>query len=150
MILDTLAHANDYAALGGGYAKAFAFLRRQDLAQLKPGRYEIDGDAVYAMVMEVDLKPPEEGIWEAHRKYVDVQYVIHGTERMDVCDISLLKTSKAYDPQGDAELFTGKGKSLIVPAGTFAIFLPHDGHMPGLRGDGQPAKVKKAVVKVRY
>jgi len=32
--------------------------------------------------MEYQTKPREQGIWEAHRKYIDVQYMIQGSELM--------------------------------------------------------------------
>jgi YhcH/YjgK/YiaL family protein len=149
MILDQLQHADSYFCLGERFAKGFAFLRRGGLGELPAGRHEIDGDEVYALVMEVDLKPMEEGLWEAHRRYADIQYVVSGTERMGITDISTLKTSKPYDAKGDAELFVGSGQSVLVAAGCFAVFLPQDGHMPGLRPGTEAAKVKKVVVKVR-
>jgi YhcH/YjgK/YiaL family protein len=149
MILDQLKHADSYSALGERFAKGFAFLRRSDLKSLADGRHEIDGDDVYALVMELDLKPLAEGLWEAHRRYADIQYVISGPERMGIADISTLNTSTPYDPKGDAELFIGSGQSVVVPSGSFALFLPQDGHMPGLRPGEQSAKVKKAVIKVR-
>jgi YhcH/YjgK/YiaL family protein len=149
MILDQLKHADSYSGLGERFAKGFAFLRRGGLGELAAGRHEIDGDDVYALVMEVELKPMEEGFWEAHRRYADIQYVVSGVERMGVTDISTLKTSKAYDAKGDAELFAGSGQSVLVQGGCFAVFLPQDGHMPGLRPGAEAAKVKKVVVKVR-
>ncbi len=149
MILDQLQRADVYASLGERFARGFTFLRRPDLAELPPGRHEIDGQDLYATIMEVDLKTPAEGFWEAHRRYADIQFLLSGTERMGIADISALRTSKPYDQSGDVEIFTGTGQSILVPPGHFTIFLPHDAHMPGLRPDAEAARVKKVVVKVR-
>ena len=67
------------AALGEKYAKAFEFLRRTDLGDLPLGRHEIDGDRVYAIIGENDLKPiGEVQRPEFHKRYIDVQAPISG------------------------------------------------------------------------
>ena len=74
-----IADCDRYAALNPHFPKAFAFLKRGDLASLKPGRYEIDGDNCWAMVQEVKLTPFADGAKvEAHRKYIDIQSPLTG------------------------------------------------------------------------
>ena len=50
MILDVLENAFNYLALNKGFAKAVDFLLRPELRQLPVGKYDIDGERVYAMV----------------------------------------------------------------------------------------------------
>ena len=62
MVLDTLENADAYNALNSGFAKAFEFLRRNDLAQLDEGRHEIDGERVYAYFTDPELMVRWKGI----------------------------------------------------------------------------------------
>lgn len=148
MIFDELSKAKMYEGVTKHMSKAFAFLRRPDLATLAKGRYDIAGDDVYALVQEYVTKLPDQAKWEGHRKYLDVQYVAAGVERMGYAYIDTMQVSKDYDAAGDYLLFTGTGNDLIMAPGMFAIFSPHDVHRPTVAVD-QPAPVRKIVVKVR-
>jgi YhcH/YjgK/YiaL family protein len=126
---------------------ALQFLVKTDLNNLPIGRTEIDGDRLFALVQEYDTKPAEQGIWEAHRKYIDVQYMVTGQERMGFAHLSAMQLGE-YVPEKDFQPMSGVGNSVNVFAGAFVIFFPQDGHMPGLCID-VPEKVKKVVLKVR-
>lgn len=150
MILDSLQHADPYRRLGDRFAAAFDFLRAADPAHLPLGRQAIDGDNLYATVMEGDLKPADQGAWEAHRQYIDIQYLISGAERMGVAEIGQLTASHPYDASADVQWFIGSGQRILVPAGFFAVFFPQDVHMPGLRKtDTIAGRSRKIVVKLR-
>ena len=71
--------------------KAFTFLKSNDLSKLEIKRYDIDGDNLYAPVSEYLTKNEEDAMFEAHRKYIDIQYVITGSEQMSVAPISMKK-----------------------------------------------------------
>ena len=93
------------AALGEKYAKAFEFLRRPDLKDLPLGRQEIDGDRVYAIICENDLKPiGEVQRPEFHKRYVDVQAPITGTELFGVPDLPEEVANGPFDEKGDGAL----------------------------------------------
>ena len=79
MILDELAASGRYAALHTGIARAFAFLRTATV-NISDGRHEIDGERVYANVMSYTSKVPPGLTHEAHRRYADVQFILHGEE----------------------------------------------------------------------
>ena len=82
MILDTLGNAAKYAGLKAGMAEAFGFLDQLGLAKLPDGKYEITGDRVYAMISHEQGRAVSDGKLEAHRNYLDIQYVISGDESM--------------------------------------------------------------------
>ena len=152
MILDRLKNAGLYRPLGPKIALALDYLCRTDFSQTPDGRYELDADRVYALVRRYRPTPIAEAVWEAHRKYLDVQYVADGVERMGyapVCDG--LPVRQAYDPQKDFLLYDAKGDFFVVGAGSFVIFSPHDAHAPGLAMDppDASAEVCKVVVKCR-
>jgi len=148
MVLDRLLHASFYLGLGEGIAAALRYLQSADLDALRPGRYEIEGARVFAMVSEYETRPVDEVPWEAHRQHIDVQYVHVGQERIGVAHLADL-TAGLYDPARDLVPAHGAvALFLPVAAGTFAILGPHDAHKPGVVL-GAPARVKKVVVKVR-
>ena len=147
MIFDTLDHHALYAGLGQNLAGGLKFLLDNDLAALPLGRFEIDGSTLFALVQEYQTKPPEQGVWEAHRQYIDIQYMVRGRERMGFATIGSMALGD-YIPERDFQPMTGAGNALELFAHSFTIFFPQDGHMPGLSVDA-PEKVRKVVIKVK-
>lgn len=145
MIFDTLHRADIYAALHPGFNSAFAYLREANLETLTPGRHEIDGDRLFVIVGR-DQGKGRDARLEAHRRYIDIQYVISGHEEMgwlpiDQCGLVL----EAHNNERDFALFGDPPVSwFTVPPGSFTVFFPHDAHAP-LAGTGT---IRKAVVKV--
>ena len=153
MILDRLDHCVHYSPLGKRFAAGFAYLRETDLVNLADGRYEIDGKNVLAIVQTYLPKPQAEGRWESHRDHADIQLVVSGAERMGVVPLELMRVESPYDAEKDVEFYdsTGAGKFFPVNAGEFALFYPHDVHMPSIApaaGSAKPQAVKKVVIKV--
>jgi biofilm protein TabA len=152
MILDRLEHARMYRALAVDIARALDYLQQTDLRALADGRHELDGDRLFAMVQRYRPKPAGEAVWEAHRKYIDVQYIVEGCERMGYTYLrNELAVRQAYDPQKDFAFYDATGDLMEVPAGSFVIFWPHDVHAPGLTTDPpeRSPQVCKVVVKCR-
>lgn len=148
MILDKLENASLYFPLGERIALALAYLRETDCTQLAVGKIPIQGEQVFALVQDNTTKPRAQGVWEAHKKYIDVQFVAAGVEEMGYANIQTLRVKRPYDDQSDFALFEGDGSFVTVPAGSFTIFFPGDGHIPGSAVDDKPAAVRKVVVKV--
>ena len=148
MIIDAIGNASLYYRLGRRIEAGLRFLETRDFSKMQPGRYDIEGDACYALVQDYETKPrPPQAGWEAHRKYVDIQYVVSGIERIGYANLEDMRVSAAYDESKDALFLEGKGDFLLVRAGTFLIFGPQDAHMPGL-AEVDPSPVRKVVVKV--
>ena len=148
MIFDTLPHASWYTGLGPDFDLALDFLNRDDLASIEPGRYELDGDRVFALVQEYPTRPAEQAVWEAHHRYADVQFIVAGRELMGHAPLASMTESQAYDESKDVVFFEGEGPLLPFGTGMFAVFFPQDVHMPGV-ADGEPGPVRKVVVKVQ-
>ena len=150
MIFDRVENAGKYSVLHEKFAEAFAFIARATAEGLPVGRYELDGDRLYAIVQEYDTKPQKEGVYEGHRAYIDIQYIIGGFERIDMIDISCVEAKTEYDDERDFLLFhdAERETQAILGAGEFGIFYPNDIHKPGL-AVGAPAPIQKIVVKVK-
>ncbi len=150
MILDTLSQWRQYNALSPRFEKAFAFLQ-QVTDQTPVGRHEIAGDDVFALVQRHNTKPVQERKYEAHRKYIDIQYVHSGREIIYWAPLPLLTTvTMPFDVEKDAALFglIPEGVPLQVRAGQYAILFPEDGHVPSCAWE-EAAEVFKVVIKVR-
>ena len=148
MIVDQLKNAEQYYGFGTGIEAALRYLQQTDFTNVAPERYDIDGDRVYAMVQEYDSKPRAEGFWEAHRKYLDVQYVAAGFEHMGYAAAATLQAGR-YEEDKDFIKLEGDGEFFLLRKGYFCILAPQDAHMPGM-AVGQSAPVKKVVVKVEF
>ena len=150
MILDTLKQSQKYVALSPRFKKAFDFIRTVN-ETTKVGRHEIDGDDIYGLVQKYTTKPEKDGKFEAHRKYIDVQYVHTGRETILWAPIASLKdVIMEFDEKQDAALWSlvPNATPLRMNPGQFAIFYPEDGHVPCCEWD-KPMEVLKVVVKVR-
>jgi YhcH/YjgK/YiaL family protein len=148
MIIDRLENAPLCFRLGERMKRAFRELQRTDLARRAPGRYDIVGSEIFALVQRYDTKPRALGKWEAHRRYIDIQYMADGAELMGCAPLAHMKVTEPYNTDKDIAFFAGQGRFAIVPAGVFAIFFPHDVHMPSL-AVGAPTPVQKVVIKVQ-
>jgi YhcH/YjgK/YiaL family protein len=130
--------------------KAFIFLKGNDLKKIEVKRYELDGTNVYAPVSEYMSKNPEEVRYEAHKKYIDIQYVASGNELIGIAPISDKKdVLEQYNDIKDV-MYVSVTKEVNFKAtpDRFFIFFPDDLHKPGLK-DGESTMVRKVVVKVK-
>ena len=148
MIIDHIDNFSFYCGADKRLVPAFKFLKEKNLAEMEPGKYEIDGSNIYALVQSYETKPEEDGIWEAHRKYIDIQYLVSGTERMGYANLATMSVCQEYKEAEDYLLLKGKGNFFLLEPKNFVVFMPQDAHMPG-RAAANPQMVKKVVVKVR-
>lgn len=148
MIIDALDNAGLYAGIGTRLRTALEALANRDFTESPPGRVEIDGDDVFALVQDYETRTrtPADP-WEAHRRYIDVQYIAAGTETMGFAPVNELRERQPYDPDKDCALYSGDGDFVTVRRGMFVVFFPWDAHLPGLAAP-DPAGVRKVVVKV--
>lgn len=148
MIVDSLKNCEKYISSHEGFDKAFAFLKKAAEENLPVGRYEIDGDRVFAFIQEYTSKT--ESSFEGHRNYIDIQCILEGTEVMKVADLSKMEISCEYSPEKDIAFYVDfeKASVAVIEKDEYGIFFPWDIHKPGLCFD-TPANVKKVVVKVK-
>lgn len=146
MVVDEIRNASVYYGLGPGIETALRYVRDTDFSGIEPGRYEIGGGC-YAMVQDYTTAPREEKRWEAHRGYIDVQFVASGAEVIGYANIKALRVIEDYDAVKDVAWFEGDGSFVATGVGTFVILYPEDAHMPGV-AVGTPEPVRKVIVKI--
>lgn len=146
MILDSLEQSGRYEPLHASFARAFDFLRSVDLPKLPEGRNEIDGDRIFALVSRSTGRGRREAKLEAHRKYIDIQFIAEGTDTMGWRDLKSCASPEAsFDVANDYIFYKDEPETWFeVAEGQFALFFPDDAHAP-LAGD---TSVTKVVVKV--
>jgi YhcH/YjgK/YiaL family protein len=146
MILDHIRNAGFYTRVSRPIAAALDFIQRQNPAEHTPGRIDLDGGA-HALLLEYETKPRAQSAWEAHRQFIDVQYIVEGEELFGYADLMSLAPGK-YDETRDVLTADGHGDTIHLTAGHFIILGPEDAHVPALAVDDEPRTVRKIVVKI--
>ena len=146
MIYDTIQNAGAYLGISKRLDQALAHMMTTDSSALAAGRYAVDGDAIYLMVQKPALRPFENTAWEAHRKYIDIQFAFAGGETIAYAPLETIDGWEAYQESTDGLCSHSCSRGVFLPMaqGTFAVFFPNDAHRP-LIGEGH---TRKAVIKV--
>ena len=146
MIYDTIEHMGQYRCLSKNLAKALDFLTGTDLKSMPDERVEIDGERAFAFFQRYDTLPANDRP-EAHRRYIDIQYLIEGEELIGIAPLSAMKREVEARPERDIWFYEGKTVNISIGGGRLAIFFPQDAHAPGIAA-AESRPVRKVVVKV--
>lgn len=151
MLKDTETSLIQLSNKSDNFQRCIEFMKEYNLTQLPLGKHIISDD-VYVSVEEYDTVESNEKKYESHREYIDLQYVIHGTELIEVSDVTNLRKATVYDKEKDIifyenTIFENKVERVVLKAGDFVVLYPEDGHKPGIKFDNRQ-HVKKAVFKI--
>jgi biofilm protein TabA len=153
VILDRIERRALYRGFGMGIPEALDYLARTDFTKLPNGKQVIDGDRLFAVVQRYPTKPVAQARWELHRRYIDIQYVAQGSERIGYALwTDRLPVEEDYNPERDAAFYSASGTLVPVSAGIFAVLTPDEVHAPCL-APAEPefaGEVLKVVVKCRW
>lgn len=142
MILDTIANAARYAPLHPLFAPVFAYIRGHDLHALANGRHAISDDDVFTKGLVADdvfliverLPGRTRAVaqLECHRKYIDIQLVLAGSDEMGWKPLAdCQQPVAAYHAEHDIQFFHDVADAWITtPAAAYCIFFPEDAHAP--------------------
>lgn len=148
MIIDKIENAGDYGSISDKLMAGFDFLLNNRLEELPDGKHSIDGNSIYALLSTYVTQKETEKLFEAHKKYIDIQYIISGRETIYWSLIENLTSKGEYSEQKDIVFLEGENiTGLPMIKNNFCIFFPQDAHKPGCIL-GKPEKIKKVVVKV--
>jgi YhcH/YjgK/YiaL family protein len=142
MILSSLAQSDRYALLHPLFSRVFDYIRDTNLYALPPGRYNLAGDELIAIVEQVSGRTKAMAQLETHRRYIDIQLILEGDETMGWKPLTDCYNPVAeYSIDRDIRFFLDAPASWIpVPPDHFCIFFPEDAHAP-LVGTGPIHKV---------
>lgn len=151
MVFDNLKNCELYYGMHPRFKEAFDFIKRAVAEEIEVGKYEIDGKELYASVQEYTSKLETDAKAEAHKNYIDIQFIVSGTEVIEGFDISKATPKTEYNDVKDVMFYEDNkdaGKGVLVDS-EYGIFFPHDVHKPAMCLNGNQATVKKIVVKVK-
>lgn len=148
MIFGNVQNLEEYPFLEEQVKECFEYAKAYDLAGYEKGSHEIDGDRLFVNIVEYETVAAEERFWEAHKNYLDVHLMLHGTEQIDLNFIQNMDV-KEFVPKDDFLPMDGKkNSSVILRDGDFLICYPSDGHRTAVAVNDSE-KIKKAIFKVR-
>jgi len=147
MIYDQIKFSTKYECISNEIKIALDFLRKEKLHKLPIGRINIRENDIFCLVSEYTTKPISECSLESHKKYIDIQSIAHGKEKIGCLLLNNQSIIRSYDDANDYTLYKGNPNLLNMGLGMFAIFFPNDLHMPGIGPIKN--KVKKVVIKVK-
>ena len=148
MIYDTLEHLEAYRGIPPGVMRGLELLRDTDFSQWEVGRHDIDGDKLFVSVQRYDSKV-ENNTPEAHKKYIDIQYLVSGQELMGVAPLEEMTEEVEARPDGDIWFYHGPVSNILLGGKRFVALWPQDAHAPCIAVDGKPMPCLKCVVKVQ-
>lgn len=144
MIKDNIENTKNYETLSENIRVGFEWINANNLKDMPDGRYDIN-DNVYANLQTYNTK--EDALFEAHREYMDIQYMIEGSEKCGICSYNNCTTEAEYSKEKDIEFLKAeKFEYLTLNEGEFFIFFPNDAHKPALNNKISQS-VKKVVIK---
>jgi YhcH/YjgK/YiaL family protein len=164
MIVDKIENSKLYAAISQRLAKALDVLKKEDfsnavrhpMAEKADGRYDIDGSNLYYLVQRYQTKPADQCKLEAHKDYIDIQFVADGEEILAYTPLDNLEIATPYNKEKDIIFYKTPANisSIVLTAGIFCVLFPDDAHMPKCRLKSPSnlsagADVLKIVVKVK-
>lgn len=130
--------------------EAYEFCLKLQNENVADGRYDLT-DRIFANVMTYETKLRKDCCFEAHKKYIDIQIIIDGSEIIATEHIDVMHKYNCLTPfgDGDTELFEINNECIdnALRNGEFIILYPEDAHMPCVCEGGQKT-VRKAVIKV--
>lgn len=148
MVYDKIDNIETYKGLSEDIFEGLKFLK-QATPDLVNGVHEIN-PRVKAIVSGYETRAVNENGYEAHEKFIDIQYLLNGVEKNRCFPVEKLKQTKAYKEELDASFYKTEipTQELMLGDGYFAIYYPQDGHMPCL-SINNPMAVRKVVIKVK-
>lgn len=155
MIHDSLGHsAEKYYSLHPLFRTAFEYIdsHLHELTDTSfDGRHAVQGDDIFVMVGDHQLKRSEEALLEAHDQYIDLQVMISGTESFGWAQrAACIEPKGEFDIQSDIVFYNDRPTSTVtVLPGEFVIFFPEDAHAPLIRPEGVTGGSRKAIVKIK-
>lgn len=148
--IDMVAFEKHYNLYPDRWKTVFEFLISNDLKALPLGRINLN-ENVYVSVSEYFTKDIEDSDYEAHKQYIDLQYIIAGEELIGLTrEYASLKVITPYNKQKDIEFYEFKGGDLLLATpDNYFIFFPNDVHKPCIKRS-DISQVKKIVIKIKY
>ena len=129
--------------------KAIDFMSTEDFKKLPVGRYEIEGDDIFALVQDQTTGSVSEKKAESHGNYIDIQFLMSGEEMQGYAPLTASAVGKQVEGKDNIFYDVVENEQFVhLKAGDFTIYFTNDIHRPNCT-DSQSMNIHKAVIKVR-
>lgn len=148
MVVDSLENAKKYYALHKDFKEVFEYIEKIG-EETVPGKYIIRAGEIWVIVSHMqEVADIKERMYEAHEKYADIHYILHGEEEFGYSNIERLMVTQSYNAEEDYKFLSGKFQSFHMKKGDFCILFPEDAHIPYAAKMGTDV-LKRVMVKIR-
>ena len=147
MITDKIKNSDTYAACNSLFPEIF-----EKLKTLTPNdagkKFVIEEGVAWVAVSSSENAPPCDRKFEAHKKFLDIHFVIEGEETFVFANADELMPETEYNEAEDYLLLNGEGTKLTLRVGDFCIVYPQDAHIPTLK-KLSGGKLVRGVAKIK-
>ena len=143
MILCPWNEIKKYASVLPGIEEAFEAVN--NLTSLEPKTYPLSNGNRFFVAVGTTREPD---LAEAHRKYMDIQYIVKGQEVMGWAPLDACTPAGEFNTEGDCGMYSGDFQFITINEGICYVAFPEDAHMPGRHLD-VPNDFVKVVVKLK-
>lgn len=148
MVIDSISNIYLYAGLHKSFSTAFAYLKGLS-KETESKSFVLEDGIVFGSIIEAETEEfVQKTLLERHEKYIDIHYMLEGTEIFGYQNKKYLTIEKEYCEEEDYELLKGNVSELFFTEGDFCIVFPDDAHAPDCIANN-PQKVKRVVIKVK-
>jgi YhcH/YjgK/YiaL family protein len=150
MIVDNIDNLKKYQVISDKLQNKILNFLKSESELIPDGKYILEGESLFALVQSYETKEKETCKLEAHKKYIDLQYIWKGREHM-YCDFTDTLTEVIpYSEEADISFYEYREEriTLLLEEGMFALLFPTDAHMPCC-SVGKSEYVKKVVFKIK-
>ena len=130
----------------------YAKKKENRILSLVHGSYDVGYNDIKMNIGKYFTKSENEKFWESHKKYLDVQIMINGTEKVAINDIRDMEV-KSFDEEKDLTILEGdKAFDIVMKTGDVLVFFPNDVHKPELNvsENDDSGNIRKIVTKVVF
>ena len=147
LIADKIKNSDTYAACNRFFPEIF-----EKIKKLTPDdagkRFVIEEGVAWVSVSSSENAPPGDRKFEAHKKFLDIHFVLEGEETFAYANVDGLTPDTAYNEAEDCLLLNGDGTKLTLRTGDFCIVFPQDAHIPILEKSSEEALIR-GVAKIK-
>ena len=148
MVFSNIHYLKDLSWLESQVRKCFDYAQTHDLLSYEQGSHPIEGDDLFVNIVEYTTTNAADRFWEAHRQYLDLHFMLRGSEQIDVNFIDNMEQKEFVEKDDFLPLEGDPNCSVVLNAGDFLLCYPTDAHRTAVQA-GQPATIKKAIFKIK-
>ena len=134
-----------YAAIIPGLEEAVNAVNA--MTEWIPGTIQLSGGN-RILVQDVTTAPADSKVCEAHREYLDVQYIVEGEEVVGWAPLETLTLQGEFNTAKDVGKYAGPVDYMRIKAGYCYVAFPEDAHKPGVYLE-KSCNIKKLVLKLK-